>query len=198
MVIMIVAIIVAILVALFFIVTYNKIVRMERNIDKAWREIDIQLQRIAEQLPNLINILKGQAGFEKDVLTRISDAYARIAEAMRAPPTKENVGKVSSALGILMPIIYQLPQYPQLQSIQAFSKVMDELRVSIDKIAYSRQFYNDAVTEYNIFINSFPWLIVARMLGKSDKPLFEIGEEKRREITTKLETGAFTADLTKI
>ncbi|MEM5830285.1 MAG: LemA family protein [Candidatus Aenigmatarchaeota archaeon] len=197
MVVVIVAI-VAIIVAIFFIYMYNRIITLEKGIDKAWREIDIQLQRIAELLPNLINLLKGQANFEKSVLLGISDAYAKIAEAMRVPSQDEKVRRVSAAFTALVPIIYQLPNYPQLQSIQGFSKVMDELRVSIDKIAYSRQFYNDAVTTYNIFISTFPGIIVAKLMNRKERPLFELEERKRAEITSRLESGAFTADLTKI
>lgn len=197
-VLIVVVVIIVVSIILLWIYGYNRIIALDRRADQAWSDIDVQLQRIAELLPNLINILKGQANFERDTLTKIADAYGKIVEAMRTPAIGERSSKASVALGVLYPIIYQLPQFPQLQSVQGFNKVMDELKVSMDKIAYSRQFYNQAVTEYNTFILSFPWMMIAKSMNKKERSLFNLPEIRREEIGRMLTSGDFTKEIAKI
>lgn len=189
---------IGIIFAILCIYGYNRIINLEKRVDRAWSDIDVHLQRIAELLPNLINILKGQANFERETLTKIADAYGKLVEAMKSTSTSDKASKASAAVGVLFPIIYQLPQFPQLQSVQGFNKVMDEIKVSIDKIAYSRQFYNQAVTDFNTFISIFPWMIIAKGMGKKEKSLFQLPETRREEIGRALASGEFTKEITKL
>ncbi len=185
-----------VLVALFVVYAYNRIVVLEMRVNQAWADVDVQLKRVAELIPNLVNTLKGSARFERSTLEAIADAHTRLMEAMRGTDVGKKVESASRFMGVLVPIIYQIPQYPDLKTTKAFRKMMDELTESIDKIAYARQFYNQAVADYNTFISLFPWNVVAGVLGKTPKPFFEVPE--REEIMGRLESGELTEGLEKL
>ncbi|NPA86737.1 MAG: LemA family protein, partial [Candidatus Diapherotrites archaeon] len=163
---------------------------------QAWADIDVQLQRVAELVPNLVNSLKGSALFEKKTLENIARAHAELVEAMRKGDQEGKVKAASNFMGVLMPIIYQIPQYPQLQTTETFRKLMDELSESMDKIAYARQFYNQAVADYNTFISLFPWNIVASLFNFKPLPFFQMPE--REAVIRKLSTGEYTEELTQL
>lgn len=192
--IVIIAIGVVLVIILIFIWVYNRIVTLSRRCDQAFADIDVQLQRIAELLPNLINVLKGSASFEKSTLEKIARAHAELVEALRGD-TSQKVRGANRFFGVFYPLVYQLPQYPQLQSIQGFQQVMNEIKVSIDKIAYARQFYNQAVNDYNTFIESFPGVLLAGIMGKKAREYLKLGEEERREIQVSLRRGELTKGL---
>ena len=182
-------------IVVFFIIGYNNIVRKEQRVRQAQSEIERELNRVAELLPNLVNTVKGAGLLEQRVYAQISEAYGKYVNAIRSGgDLSERISASSSFFGAIMPIILQLPQYPQLQSMQQFKALFDEIRVSIDKVAYARQFLNDAVNDYNTFILSFPWVIVARLLGKKELPYFKY--ERAEETRRSLEAGDFTKSLT--
>ncbi len=172
---------------------YNRIITLEMRVKGAWANIDVQLRRIAELVPNLINTVKGSARFEKGTLQAIADAHARLVEAMRGGSVDQRVRAASNFMGVFVPIIYQIPQYPNLKTTEQFKKLLDELTVSIDKIAYARQFYNQAVSDYNQFILQLPWLLVARLMGKQPMPFFEAPE--REQIEQMIQRGTLTQNL---
>jgi len=197
LVLLIVIALIAVSFVAFFIVGYNSIVRKEQQVKNAFSSIDVQLNRIAEQLPNLVNVVKGAGVLESKTLTQIADAYGKYAGALKSssdPNTK--IKAAATFFGTVMPIILQLPQYPQLQSIQQFQQLYNEIKVSIDKIAYAREFYNSAVQDYNLFILSFPWIIIAKLMGKKPYEYFEY--ERKEETRRALETGEITKILTQI
>lgn len=107
---------------------------------------------------------------------------------------QDKVQVSSNFFGAIYPIILQLPNYPQLQSIPGFSNLMHEITVAIDKITYARQYYNQAVEDYNVFISKFPWVIVAKIFGKKPHVYFEY--KRREETLYRLESGDFTQSLT--
>lgn len=184
---------IVVLLVIIFIVIYNRIVTLGRRVDEAFSQIDVQLTRISELIPNLINILKQSAVFERNTLERIAHAHVELVSSMK--DAKDSDSKVRAAnkfFGVFYPIVYQIPQYPQLQSIKGFQDVMKELTVSMDKIAYARQFYNQAVRDYNVFIESFPPVILAKLLGKQAREFFKLEEAERKEITSKLKSGELT------
>jgi len=177
-----------------FIAGYNGIVKREQRVRQAQSEIERELNRIAELLPNLVNTVKGAGLLEQKVLTQISESYSKYLSAIKSSKDlSDRINTSSSFFGTIMPIILQLPQYPQLQSMQQFQMLFNEIRVSIDKVAYARQFLNDAINDYNTYILSFPGIIIAKLLGKKELPYFryERSEETRRS----LESGEFTKGL---
>jgi len=132
---------------------------------------------------------------EQKIPTQISESYSKYLSAIKSSKDlSDRINTSSSFFGTIMPIILQLPQYPQLQSMQQFQMLFNEIRVSIDKVAYARQFLNDAINDYNTYILSFPGIIIAKLLGKKELPYFryERAEETRRS----LESGEFTKGLT--
>jgi len=188
-------VIVVLFVVVFFIAGYNSIVRREQRVRQAQSEIERELNRVAELLPNLVNTVKGAGLLEQRVLTQISESYSKYLSAIKSSKDlSDRINTSSSFFGTIMPIILQLPQYPQLQSMQQFQMLFNEIRVSIDKVSYARQFLNDAINDYNTYILSFPGIIIAKLLGKKELPYFryERSEETRRS----LESGDFTKGLT--
>lgn len=177
------------LAAFLFVYGYNRIVSLEIRVNKAWADVDVQLKRIAELIPNLVNTLKGSANFERSTLEAIADAHARLVSSSGT----DRVDAASKFVAAVYPIIYQIPQYPSLKTTEEYSKLMDELRYSFDKLAYARQFYNQAVQEYNTFIAQLPWNIIAILLTKKPKPYFEI--PNREDIEKRLESGTLTSNL---
>ncbi|RDD52247.1 LemA family protein [Nanoarchaeota archaeon NZ13-N] len=178
----------------FFIAVYNSIIRREQRVRQAQSEIERELNRVAELLPNLVNSVKGAGLLEQKVLTQISESYSKYLSAIKSSKDlSDRINTSSSFFGTIMPIILQLPQYPQLQSMQQFQMLFNEIRVSIDKVSYARQFLNDAINDYNTYILSFPGIIIAKLLGKKELPYFryERSEETRRS----LESGEFTKGL---
>ena len=182
-----------ILVILLVIYAYNRMVTLRLRANQAWADIDVQLQRVAELIPNLVKTLKGSARFEKGTLEAIANAHAKLVEAMRKGNQEEKVKAASNFMGIVMPIIYQIPQYPDLKTTKAFQQLMDELTTSMDKIAYARQFYNQAVAEYDTFISVFPWNLIASIFHFTPLPFFQMPE--REQVVRRLTTGEMTEEL---
>ena len=179
---------------LLFIVGYNGIIAREQRVRQAQSEIERELNRVAELLPNLVNVVKGAGLLEQRVLTQIADAFGRYVNAMKSSDLGERIQSSASFFGTIMPIVLQLPQFPQLQSMQQFQELFNEIRVSVDKIAYARQYLNEAVNEYNTYILSFPWVIIARLMGKRELPYFKY--ERAEETRRSLELGELTKGLT--
>jgi len=179
----------AALIVLLAVYGYNRIVALESRVERAWADVDVQLKRIAELIPNLINALRASAGFEKSTLEAIANAHTHLMEASGT----QRVEAASKFIAAVYPIVYQVPQYPRLQTTEEYSKLMDELRYSMDKLSYARQFYNQAVQDYNVFIAQLPWNIIAALLSKRPRPYFEVPE--REELEKRLESGNITANL---
>jgi len=184
---------IVVLLVLLVIYAYNRMVVLKTRAVQAWADIDVQLQRVAELIPNLVNTLKGAARFEKGTLEAIANAHAKLVDAMRRGNQEEKVKAASNFMGIVMPIIYQIPQYPDLKTTKTFQQLMDELTTSMDKIAYARQFYNQAVADYNTFIQLFPWNIVAAVFHFSPMAFFEMPE--REQTIQRLTSGEMTKEL---
>jgi LemA protein len=167
---------IVVLVALAFFLYYNKFVRLENGIDNSLAQIDVQLKKRADLVPNLLNSVKGYAKFEKGVMKEVTDARKALIGAKGLPARVKAGDKLQSALGSLFAIA---ENYPQLKANENFLHLQQELSAIEDKVAYSRQYYNDAILSYNNSVETFPGAFFAKLYGKKEKPMLQISTAKR-------------------
>ena len=154
---------VIVIIAISIIGSYNGLISLEESTNTAYSDIQVQLQRRMDLVPNLVNTVKGYAAHETEVFTAVSDARAKLAGA-------GTVEELSSALSRLIAIS---ESYPELKSNENFLSLQDELAGTENRIGVARKDYNDAVQKYNVKIRSFPTNIFANMLGFEKKQQFE-------------------------
>jgi LemA protein len=155
---------------LMFIPSYNNFVGLEENVDKSYAQIENQLQRRLDLIPNLVNTVKGYAEHEEEVLTAIADARARLAGAESPEEEATANSELSGALSRLLVVV---ENYPELKADQQFTQLMDELAGTENRISVARKDYNDQVSEYNRKVKSFPGVLVANITGFDEKEYFE-------------------------
>lgn len=173
-----VAIIVIIVVALIFI--YNSLIGLQKRVENAWAQIDVQLKRRTDLIPNLIETVKGYARFEKKVLTDVTAARTAI---MSAKSPKESAAADNMLAGALKTIFAVAENYPQLRASENFKALQEEFASTENKIAYARQFYNDSVMGFNTAIAQFPGNIVAGIFGlKKTKEFFEVAAAEKKPV----------------
>jgi len=161
---------VVILVVGFVGSTYNSLVRMDVGIKTAWSQVENQLQRRNDLIPNLVQTVKGFAAQEKSIFTEVANARARLAGATNMTDQINAANQVSGALSRLLAVV---ENYPQLKSDQNFRQLMDELSGTENRIATERMRYNQTVQVYNQAIRTFPRNIVAGMFNFKEAPLFQ-------------------------
>jgi len=173
-------IILAILVILVFIVIgiYNGLVRLRNQVRNAWSQIDVQLKRRHDLIPNLVETAKGYMKHERETLENITKARSRAMEAGSVGDKGRAEGELSGALSRFMLVV---ENYPDLKANQNFLAVQEELTSTENKIAFSRQAYNDQVLFYNNKIQMFPSNIVASMFAFKESEFFELEDEGERE-----------------
>ena len=177
---MIYAIILGVLVAIFLWTagTYNFLVKLKNRAKEAWADIDVQLKRRYNLIPNLVETVKGYAGHEKEIFGKIAEARAR---AMGARDVKEKQ-KAENALSQTLKSLFAVSEsYPDLKASQNFLELQRELRDTEDKIQSARRFYNGNVRDLNIRVESFPANLIASVLGFKKMDLFELTEPEERE-----------------
>jgi LemA protein len=150
--------------------TYNRIVRLENRIDNAWGQIDVQLRRRGELLPNLVETVKGYAKHEKELFERIAQARAQM---LGGGSPKERMAGENMLEGALKTLFAVAEAYPELKANTNFLQLQDELTHTENKVAFSRQHYNDSVTAYNDAIETFPGVVFAAMFNKKERPVLE-------------------------
>lgn len=158
---------------------YNGLVGMKTAIEEAWSQIDVQLKRRADLIPNLVETVKGYAKHEKSVFTEVTKARSALMGAKSMESKAEASDMLTGALGKLFAIA---EAYPQLQANASFLQVQKELSDTEDKVAYSRQYYNSTVMDYNVKIKLFPNSLIAGQLGFSPKEFFGASEEERKSV----------------
>jgi LemA protein len=174
-------IIVAIIViaVLLFIGSYNGLVRLRNRVDNAWAQIDVQLKRRHDLIPNLVETVKGYAAHERETLDSVVQARNQAVSANGPQQQGQAEGVLSQALGRLFALA---EAYPNLKANENFLQLQEELTATEDKVAYARQFYNDSVTNYNIKIASIPANIIAGMFNFTKRELFEIETPEDRDV----------------
>ncbi|MGO0061121.1 LemA family protein [Brevibacillus fluminis] len=160
-----------VLIAIFSgISSYNGLITLETNVDNKFSQIDVNLQRRADLIPNLVNTVKGYAAHEKEVIAAIANARSNLVGA-RTPSEKAQAdAQLSGALSRLLVIV---ENYPNLKADAQFARLMDELAGTENRISVARKDYNDAVSVYNVKIRRFPTSIYASMLGFEKKDFFK-------------------------
>ena len=169
---------VTLVLGLWLIVAYNGLVRFRNRVKNAWSQIDVQLKRRHDLIPNLLETVKGYAAHEKDTLERVVQARSQAVSATGVEQQSRAEGELSQALGRLMVVV---EQYPDLKANQNFLSLHEELTSTENKIGFSRQYYNDEVMQYNTRIQSVPTNIVAGMFRFADEAFFEIEDQAARE-----------------
>jgi LemA protein len=167
-----------VLLGLWLILTYNKLVRQRNQVDASWAQIDVQLKRRYDLIPNLVETVKGYAAHEKTTLDAVVQARNTAVATAGAEPSArvdaENM--VSQTLGRLFALA---EAYPNLKANENFQALQSELANTEDKISYSRQFYNSAVQTYNNATQTIPSNIIAGMMGFKTRSFFEVAEGER-------------------
>jgi LemA protein len=164
------------LVGLWLMFAYNGLVTLRQAVRNAWAQIDVQLRRRHDLIPNLVNTVKGYAAHESKTLEAVIAARAK-ATSVTLPADKIKAeGELSSALARLLAVA---EAYPDLKANQNYLSLQEELTSTENRVAYSRQFYNDNVTKLNTRIETFPTVLVAGMFGFKAEPLFEAPAEAK-------------------
>ncbi len=166
------------LLTIFFVGGYNSLVAMRNAVRNAWAQIDVQLKRRHDLIPNLVETVKGYAGHEKETLENVTRARAQAVSAEGVGPTSRAEQGLSAALGRLMLVV---ERYPDLKANQNFLALQEELTSTENKIGFSRQHYNDSVMLYNTKIESVPTNIIAGMFHFKPEEFFEIEDQAARE-----------------
>ncbi len=172
----ILVVLILVIVLLVFLSYYNKIIRLENRIDNSWAQIDVQLKRRADLIPNLMETVKGYMKHEKEVLENVTKARSAI---MSAKTPQKNIEADNMLTGALKSLFAVAENYPDLKANQNFLNLQDELTHTEDKIAYSRQHYNDSVLSFNNTIETFPGIIFAKRMGKKEREMLQIPEAAR-------------------
>ena len=174
-------IIIAVLVIVFglwFISMRNSLVKLDESIDSSWSEIDNQLQRRSDLIPNLVATVKGYARQEEKIFTQIAEARSKLAGSRTVQEKTEAYNDMESALSRLLVVV---ENYPDLKSDKNFIRLQDELAGTENRITVARKRYNDSVRRYNTKIRTFPASSIARRQGFEKRAYFEI-EESAKEV----------------
>jgi LemA protein len=175
---LIVLLAVVLLVVAFLVVLYNRFVRYRNRVDNAWAQIEVQLKRRWDLIPNLVETVKGYAAHERGTFEEVTAARTRAQQAQTPAETAEAEGILGQALGRLFAVA---EAYPELQADENFRQLQTELAETENRIAVSRQVYNDSVLTYNNSIQTFPGAVLAGPFGFTAREFFDVEEEAQRE-----------------
>ncbi len=173
------AFIVVVLIVRWLIGIYNKLVNGREKVKNGWAQIDVQLRRRFDLIPNLVETVKGYAAHEKETLENVTMWRSRVSSASSTEEAIEANAGLSSALGRLL---VTMEKYPELKANENFMKLQAELSEIENKIAFSRQFYNDTVQKYNVLVKQFPSNIIASMFKFKEEKFFEVDESVRENV----------------
>jgi LemA protein len=166
-----------VLLLIFFVIgAYNTLVRLRNRVSDQWAQIDVQLKRRADLIPNLVETVKGYAGHEKETLDAVITARNSFKSATTPEAEMKAAGELTQALGRIFALA---EAYPELKANQNFLQLQGDLTAIEEKIAYARQFYNDSVLTYKNKLEVFPSNIVASMFNFEPKAFFETDEQGR-------------------
>ncbi len=174
MVVVIVLIVIVVVIGLFFWLGYNGLVKRRNQVDNAWSQIDVQLKRRHDLIPNLVETVKGYAAHERGTFEAVTAARANAINAQGAPAQAQAENALTGALKSLFAVA---EAYPDLKANQNFLNLQEELTSAEDRIAYARQFFNDSVLSYNTKIQQFPTVLLAGMFHFEKREFFDAAPE---------------------
>jgi LemA protein len=167
-----------VIVGLWLIITYNGLVGLRNQVKNAWSQIDVQLKRRYDLIPNLVETVKGYAGHEKDTLERVIKARQA---GIDASTVKDQAAAENMIVGALRQLFALSEAYPNLKANENFLALQEQLASTENKISFARQYYNDTVQSFNTRQQQFPATLVASMLGFQPADFFEIEDASVRE-----------------
>jgi len=176
MIALIIVIVLVVLIALFFIAQYNGLVKLRNRVENAWAQIDVQLRRRYDLIPNLVETVKGYASHEKETLDAVIQARN---SAMGASGPAEAAANENMLTGTLKSLFALSEAYPDLKANQNFLELQEEPTSTESRIAFARQHYNDSVLGFNTKIQSFPSNVVAGMFSFEESEYFEVEGDAR-------------------
>ena len=175
MIAVIVIVVIVVLIGLFFWLGYNSPVKRRNQVDNAWSQIDVQLKRRHDLIPNLVETVKGYAAHERGTFEAVTQARANAINAQSPADQAQAENVLSGALKSLFAVA---EAYPDLKANQNFLNLQEELTSSEDRVAYARQYYNDSVLSYNTQIQKFPTMILAGMFNFEKREFFDAAPEE--------------------
>jgi LemA protein len=179
---LLIVLIVVVVIFLYLMLAYNRFIVLKNRIDNAWAQIDVQLKRRYDLIPNLIETVKGYAKHEKTVFTEVTAARTALMNATTLPEKAKANNQLNETLKSLFAVA---ENYPKLEANQNFMMLQEELSGTESKIAYARQAYNDSVLSYNNGIQVFPGNVVAGTFGFKQKEFFKTEEAEKENIKVK-------------
>jgi LemA protein len=175
-------IVIFVVVVLFAIGAYNRLVSLRNQTQNAWKQIDVQLKRRHDLIPNLINTVKGAMGFERETLEAVVAARNTAIAATNSGSVPATAAAETQLTGALSRLLAVVEAYPDLKATGNVAQLQEELTATENKIGFSRQLYNDTATQYNTAQQTFPTMLFAGMAGASQVPLWEITDEGERAV----------------
>jgi LemA protein len=162
------------------ILVYNRLIALRTRVDNGWSQIDVQLRRRYDLIPNLVTTVRGYAAHERELFEQVTEARARAIDASAVPAQAQAENQITRGLRQLLAVA---EAYPELKANENFLALQEELTGTESKIAYARQFYNDQVMLLNTLIGSFPSNVVARTFGFAPRDFFDIDDPARGPAT---------------
>ena len=175
----IVLLVVVVVVALWVISAYNKLVALKNQVANAWKQIDVQLKRRHDLIPNLVNTVKGAMDFEKGTLEAVISARNKAVSATGVASVAKAEGELTQALGRLFALS---ENYPELKATANIGQLQEELASTENKVGFARQLYNDTATQYNTAQQQFPTNLVAGLAKATPADLWEIEDAAERAV----------------
>jgi len=175
---LIVILVVVALVAILLVVLYNRFVRLRNRVDNAWAQIEVQLKRRWDLIPNLVETVKGYAAHERETFENVTQARAAAQQAQTPAESAQAEGLLGQALGRLFAVA---EAYPELQADENFRQLQSELSETENRIAVSRQVYNDTVLTFNNAIQTVPGVFFAGFFGFEKREFFDVEDDAQRE-----------------
>ena len=177
-----IGLIIIILVAMWGVSTYNSLIVLRGRVDNSWAQIDVQLKRRFDLIPNLVSSVKGYAQHEKETLEEVTASRTKY---LSAKTPEDKLGANSELSGALSRLFAVAENYPDLKASTNFLDLQTQLKDTEDKISYSRQFYNDTAMKFNIAIVKVPTSIIAGLFGFKGRPYFKTEGEERENVEVK-------------
>ena len=175
---LIVIVAIVVVLGLLLVALYNRLVQQRNRVDNAWAQVEVQLKRRWDLIPNLVEPVKGYAAHERETFEAVTQARARAQQAGNPAEAAQAEGILGAALGRLFAVA---EAYPELQADENFRQLQTELAETENRVAVSRQVYNDTVLTYNNTVQTFPGLVVAGPFGFAIREFFDVEDEAQRQ-----------------